>query len=156
MYPDFDLRYITRFDEGPFRSVLASAASYPSSSTTMSYVPRGRFRTLKWPSKSVKTLRNTPAARDFRLTATWVAGRLSASRSTVPEISPSVFSKLDTCALALGVQTMGRRFRKKLSTRSGRSLVRWQNVSTVDTSSCISTYGAPLRGASGDLAVAGD
>jgi hypothetical protein len=118
-------------------------------------VPRGRFCTLKWPSRSVKTLRKIPAARDFRLTATWVAGRLSDSRSTVPEISPPAFSKLDTCALALGVQTIDAMYRKKLRTRSGGKVARRNDFSTLDTSSCILTYRALLRGASGDLAVAG-
>src|SRR5580692_6018383 len=120
----------------------------------MSYVPRGRFRTLKWPSRSVSTVRTIPAARDLRLRVTWLAGRLSDSRSTVPEISPSAPSKLDVCARAQGVQAMGARFRKTLRTKSGRN-VRRRDFSTEETSSCISTYSALLRGASGNLAVAG-
>src|SRR5436853_464410 len=50
-------------------------------------------------------LRNIPAACDFNFTATWLAGRLFAFKSTVPEIFPSICSELRTCALAIGAQT---------------------------------------------------
>src|SRR6266852_8110702 len=58
-----------------------------------------------------------PATRDFRLTATWLAGRLSGSKSTVPDISPSVFSKLDTCARATGTQAMAMILRSRIRFR---------------------------------------
>src|SRR2546430_7785326 len=84
---------------------MSCAGSYPGSSTTISYLLGGRLRTSKWPSKSVKMLRNIPSACDFNFTATWLAGRLFAFKSTVPEIFPSICSELRTCALAIGAQT---------------------------------------------------
>src|SRR5438477_2721337 len=50
-------------------------------------------------------LRNIPTACDFSFTATWLAGRLPAFRSTVPEMIPSVRSEVGACAFAVGAHT---------------------------------------------------
>src|SRR5258708_25556175 len=109
-------------------------------------------------SSHVKPPRNTPATRVFRLPAPSPAGRLSASSSTVPEISPSELSKADTCAFALGIQMISTRFREKLRTRIGtigKNLSRRDDFLTPETSRRITTYSALLRGSSEDLAAAG-
>jgi hypothetical protein len=48
---------------------------------------------------------------------TWLAGRFSVSKSTVPDISPSAFSKLDTCAFAAGAQAIAVMFRIRIRFR---------------------------------------
>src|SRR5947207_13948281 len=50
-------------------------------------------------------LRNIPAACDFSFTATWLAGRLPAFSSTVPEMIPSVRSEVEACAFVVGAHT---------------------------------------------------
>src|SRR2546429_1624531 len=79
----------------------------------ISYVLGGRLRTSKWPSRSVRMLRNIPAACDFNFTATWLAGRLFAFKSTVPEIFPSVCSETGACACAIGAQTVAAILKKR-------------------------------------------
>src|SRR5216110_517666 len=86
----------------------------------ISYVLGGRLRTSKWPSRSVKMLRNIPAACDFNFTATWLAGRLFAFKSTLPEIFPSACSEPGACAFAIGAQTVAA-IMKKMKKRRERN-----------------------------------
>src|SRR3989442_8875199 len=94
-----------------------------------------------------------PATRDFRLTATCLAGRLSGSKNTVPDISPSVFSKLDTCARATGTQAMAMilRSRMRFRGRIGGKLTRGFDFLTSGDTHSISTCCALLRHILGGL-----
>src|SRR5205807_1360153 len=94
-------------------------------------------------------LRNIPAACDFNFTATWLAGRLFAFKSTVPEIFPSICSELRTCAFAIGAQRVAVMLRKRIARNPAFSehFLRFCNLHS------ISTCCALLRYSSGDLAV---
>src|SRR5438445_13817708 len=101
----------------------------------ISYVLGGRLRTSKWPSRSVKMLRNIPAACDFNFTATWLAGRLFAFKSTVPEIFPSLLSNGELWAPTMGVQAIKARFREKL-----RKRILWLPLRGLDVSAVRNSY----------------
>src|SRR6267378_4054082 len=92
-------------------------------------------------------LRNSPAACDFSRTPTWLSVRLSPCESTVPEIVPVGGAASALCALALGMELVSTRFRKRI----GRNFARCSRFSGFRGSYSISTCRPLLRLSLGGL-----
>src|ERR1700674_880782 len=92
-------------------------------------------------------LRNSPAECDFSFTATWLSVRLSPCESTVPEIVPVGGAASALCALALGIELVSTRFRKRI----GRNLPRCSCFPGFRGSYSISTCRPLLRLSLGGL-----
>src|SRR6267378_3695566 len=92
-------------------------------------------------------LRNSPAACDFSRTPTWLSVRLPPSESTVPEIVPVGGVPSALCALALGIELVSMRFRKRI----GRNFARCSRFSGFRGSYSISTCRPLLRLSLGGL-----
>ena len=90
-------------------------------------------------------LRKIPAACDFSFTATWLAGRSPAFRSTVPEMIPSVRSEVEACAFAVGAHANAAMVTKRLGRNPAARHNFFMFCNLLSISTCCALLGRSLR-----------